>query len=252
MPLRSLLFNLIFYTLTPVWAVGLTPLLLFRSPVPLRRGIGLWTSVIFFLARAILGLRIERRGVDRLPRHTGYILAAKHQSNLDPIVTFALLPDMTALAKKELFAIPIIGALFRKLGIIRIDRQAGTAHQAMPDAARAVIDARRPLLVYPEGTRVPVGERRKLKSGAFHLQTASKLAVYPVATNSGLFWRKGLLGMRGGTVVFEIGEPVPAGLTKAAFMALLHERVVDRSDTLMRNTEGSASGPDRLDERGAA
>ena len=58
--------------------------------------------------------------------------------------------------------------------------------------------------------------------------------------------------MRGGTVVFEIGEPVPAGLTKAAFMALLQERVVDRSDALMRDAEGPASGPDRLDERGAA
>ena len=232
--MRSLLFDICFYGFTTLWAAGL----LFTIPLPgrepLRRGIVLYARIIFWLARVIAGMRIEIRGREHLPRGEAALIVAKHMSYLDPIVGFYLMPNMTALAKKELFSVPFIGTILRKLGIVRVDRQAGTAHQVMPDVVREIKTQRRPLIVYPEGTRARPGERLKLKSGAFYLQLDGRLPAIPMATNSGLHWPKGSMTRRPGTVIYEIGPPLPHLSDKAAFMAEVERRVIDRSEELMR------------------
>ncbi len=234
--LRTVAFNATFFPLTLLWAAGLV---LVTLPFPAERGlvpgILIWLRFVeAVLLRGIAGIRVEVRGLEHVPRDRAVILLAKHMSNLDPIVTFARLPRMTALAKKELFQIPFIGAIFRKLGIVRIDRQSGRAHEQMPQVLAAVKSARRPLVVYPEGTRVRPGERRKLKSGAFYLQLDGDIPVVPVATNSGLHWPKGLALLRPGTVIYEFGPPLPHVRDKERFLALTEEHVLSRSDALMR------------------
>lgn len=231
--IRSFSFNLFYYTFTLIWAT----LLLLTVPLPGRRaisrGIQLWAAVILGALHVLVGVRVEIRGAENLPRGKAFILVSKHMSDLDPIVTFHLLPDMTALAKKELFRIPIIGWLLKKLEIVRIDRQSGAAHQEMPRVVAHIHEHGRPLVVYPEGTRARVGEKRKLKSGAYYLQLDGRLPAIPVATNSGLHWPKGTFSRRPGTVVYEIGSPLPHETDKAAFMALLEEKVIARSDELL-------------------
>ncbi len=234
--LRTVAFNATFFPLTLLWAGGLV---LITLPFPAERGlipgIVIWLRFVeAVLLRGIAGIRVEVRGLAHVPTDRAVILLAKHMSNLDPIVTFVRLPRMTALAKKELFQIPFIGAIFRKLGIVRIDRQSGRAHEQMPQVLAAVKSARRPLVVYPEGTRVRPGERRKLKSGAFYLQLDGDIPVVPVATNSGLHWPKGLALIRPGTVIYEFGPPLPHVREKERFLALTEEHVLTRSDALMR------------------
>ncbi|MFQ5347599.1 MAG: lysophospholipid acyltransferase family protein [Rhodothalassiaceae bacterium] len=232
--MRSLLFNIGFYGFTTLWATGLLLTLPFPGRGLLQRGIVLYARIVFVLARVIAGIRIEIRGREHVPEHRAALVIAKHMSDLDPIVAFYLMPDMTALAKKELFAIPVIGAILRKLGIVRVDRQAGTAHQVMPDVVREIRAQGRPLIVYPEGTRSRPGQRLKLKSGAFYLQLEGDLPAIPMATNSGLHWPKGASVRRPGTVIYEFGPPLPHLSNKAAFMAEVERRVIARSDELMR------------------
>ncbi len=234
---RTALFNLTFYPLTLLWAAGLV---LLTWPLPAERGmmpgVALWLKIVrLTLLRHLAGIRVEIRGLENVPRDRAVILAARHMSNLDPIVTFELFPNMTALAKKELFRVPFLGGVLRKLGIVRIDRQSGRAHEEMPRVVADVVAARRPLVVYPEGTRSRVGERRRLKSGAFYLQLEGNLPVIPVATNSGLHWPKGLALLRPGTVVYEFGPPLPHTDDKATFMAALERAMMDRSEELIRD-----------------
>ncbi len=234
--LRTVAFNATFFPLTLLWAAGLVILTL---PFPAERGlvpgIVIWLRFVeAVLLRWIAGIRVEVRGLEHVPQERASILLAKHMSNLDPIITFVRVPRMTALAKKELFRIPFIGAIFRKLGIVRIDRQSGRAHEQMPQVLAAVKAARRPLVVYPEGTRVRPGERRKLKSGAYYLQLDGDIPVVPVATNSGLHWPKGRALVRPGTVIYEFGPPLPHVRDKEGFLALTEEQVLARSDALMR------------------
>lgn len=231
--IRSLAFNLFYYIFTLIWAT----LLLLTIPLPGRtamsRGIRLWSRIIIAALRLIAGIRVEVRGSEHLEQGKALILVSKHMSDLDPIVVYGLLPDMTALAKKELFLIPAIGQLLWKLDITRIDRQAGTAHQEMPRVVAHIHEQGRPLVVYPEGTRTRPGERRKLKSGAFYLQQDGRLKAIPVATNSGLHWPKGATARRPGTVIYEFGAPLPHETDKASFMRHLEEQVIGRSQQLL-------------------
>lgn len=230
--LRSLAFNIAFYLFTLVWALGLL-LLLWSPRRTVQRLISLYARIVIVLARWIAGIRLEIRGAENLPRDRAYLIVAKHMSYLDPFVSFALQPNMTALAKKELFAIPIIGWILRKIGIIRIDRQAGKAHQGMPQVLAAIHAAGRPLIVYPEGTRTRPGERRTLKSGIYHLAQDGALPVIPVSTNSGLHWPKGMARCRPGAVIYEIGAPLEACQDKTAFMQQVERRIIECSDRLM-------------------
>ena len=232
---RSIIFNILFFIFAVVSFAVLTVTTLFPSDAPLRTCVKNWSKTSLFMARWIMGIKVEFRNLDKLPKKGAIIVAAKHQSNIDPLLIFLARNDVTAFAKKELFDLPFMGMLLKKMHIISVDRGKGTAHKSMDVVKDQVISLQRPLLVYPEGTRVPVGQRRKLKSGAYFAQESYDLPVYTVATNSGCFWSRGFWH-KAGTVVFEIGGPIDDNLSKTDFMAALYEKVVVRSDILMRDS----------------
>ncbi len=232
--IRSLFFNLVFYPFTLVFCgLIVAPLCFARTDGPVRRGIYWYCNGSLWVARICSGIRYEHRFNERLPREGALIIAAAHQSNMDPMLTYILRSDVTALAKKELFKVPFIGTILKKARIIKIDRQAKTAHRAMRDVADHVQESGRPLIIYPQATRVAIGSRKALKSGAYYLYRDAGLAVYPIATNSGLFWTRGFWH-RAGTAIFQVGDPFPAGLSKEEFMNRLHHEVVVKSNDLVR------------------
>jgi len=230
---RSLLFNVLFYSYGILF-LGLValPFCYIGSEKTVRRMVDVFCRGARGMARWVMGIRYEYRGLEHIPMDTGFILAAAHQSNLDPIMTFPIRDGVTALAKKELFKTPIVGQILRAMGIIRIDRQSKKAHTAMEGVGRQVKANKNLLIIYPQGTRVPVGETKRLKSGAYHVHVDTGLPVIPVATNTGLFWTKGFFH-RSGQAVYEIHPPMEAGLTKEAFMKNLEGIIVDRSHELM-------------------
>ena len=243
--IRSFVFNVLFYTLTTMAALLVAITAFMPGARLMRPAILMWIDLVFWLLKVIVGLRIRIIGQEHLPLNRGFILCAKHQSNIDPLIAFKICPHMTAMAKKELFAVPVLGLILRKLGIIGIDRQAGTAHKDTAHIAVSVFKAHRPLLVYPEGTRVKLHDNRPLKKGVFHLQTDVDLPVVTMATNSGLFWMKGSFRKNPGMLEVEISPPMDKGLQKAEFMQDIHNRIIQRSDELMhRARETDPTLPD--------
>ncbi|MEX0299073.1 MAG: lysophospholipid acyltransferase family protein [Kordiimonas sp.] len=198
----------------------------------MRAGVNFYCASCIWLARWVMGIKLEHRGLEHCPKEGGFILAAAHQSNMDPMIAYCVRSDVSALAKKELFSTPFVGPILKKMQIVRIDRQAKDAHKGMSNVAKHIVEMDRPLIVYPQATRVLIGQTKKLKSGAYFVHQDTKLPVVPVATNTGLFWSKGFWH-RSGTAVFEFGEPLPADLSKDAFMKQLKAHVVDRSDELV-------------------
>jgi 1-acyl-sn-glycerol-3-phosphate acyltransferase len=203
-----------------------------KTEKPTRKAIHIYCQTSLFLARYVMGIKYEYRGAEKLPKEGALVLAAAHQSYMDPILTYILRQDVTALAKKELFQIPMLGPLLKRIGVIRIDRKSGKAHMGMTDVAHRVKAEGRPIIVYPQATRVPIGERKKLKPGAFFIQKESDLEVYPVATNTGVFWTKGFWH-RSGHVIFQVQDPIAPGLEKNTFMDAMEELVVKNSDKLI-------------------
>ncbi len=232
--IRSLFFNIFFYPFTLLFCgIVVAPLCFAKTDGPVRWGIYWYCRGSLWIARVCSGIRYEHRYAERLPKDGALIIAAAHQSNMDPMLTYLLRGDVTALAKKELFKLPFIGPILTKAKIIKVDRQSKTAHRSMQAVAEHVEESGRPLIVYPQATRVAIGKSKPLKSGAYYLYKDAGLKVYPVATNTGLFWTRGFWH-RAGTAIFQIGEPFPSDMSKEEFMARLHQEVVVESNALVR------------------
>ncbi|WP_417316666.1 lysophospholipid acyltransferase family protein [Emcibacter sp.] len=234
--LRSILFNTFFWVGTPLLILFiLVPLMLCRTDRPIRRVILWWGGVVFWMLEHLVNIKIEIRGQENIPKDKGFILCAKHMSNIDAFIAFSQAPTLTALGKKELFMVPGLGHVLKKLGVISIDRQSGTAHKVTPQVAKIIHDGKLPLLVYPEGTRTLIGERRRLKSGAFHIQEGRDIPVITLASNSGQHWMKRNFRKIPGTIVAEFHPPLPRGLDKISFMQQMTREIVQRSEELMHH-----------------
>lgn len=231
---RSIFFNLSFYVFTLVYAtVFMLPFVLFKTDKQLRKSIYIYCWGSLFLARWVMGIKQTFRGHEKLPAEGSYILAAAHQSYMDPMMAYIIRQDVTALAKKELFSTPVIGSLLKKCRIIRIDRESGKAHNMMEGVVDQANKLGRPIIIYPQATRVKPGRYVALKSGAYFLQKSGDLPVYTVATTTGAFWTKGFWH-RSGHAIFDVIRLVPAGLSKADFMDILEKDIVEKSDTLFK------------------
>jgi len=230
--LRSLLFAVWFYLISTPWAVLLTLAL----PLPrkvMMEAVRLWARVMLFGLRVLAGVKVEVRGLERLPEGAS-LVAAKPQCALDFIGPFAIMPDACFVLKKELLSIPFFGWNAQKARMIPIDRGGGAATlKAMVRAARERLAEPRQLVIFPEGTRKAPGDAPDYKPGVAALYRELGLPCTPMATNSGVHWpARGFL-RRPGVVVFEVLEPIPPGLPRAEFMRELEARIETASTALV-------------------
>ncbi len=231
-PVRSIVFNIAFYLCSVLYFLLVIVTVLMPSHKPVRMAVRYYCKLSLFLARWIMGIRFEWRGTEMLPPEgTPIILAAAHQSYVDPMLAYACREDVTALAKKELFATPFVGALISKMGVIKVDRQKGGATESMDQVAKTLNREGRMIIIYPQATRVRPGGRRRLKSGAYVLAKEGGFPAFTVASNSGALWSRGFWH-HSGTCVFEICRKIPKGLDKDSFMRIVEDDVVERSDAL--------------------
>ena len=230
---RSILYGLWYYGLTVLFAILFIPLLALPRSV-LRDGIRLWARLLIWGLRVIGGVRLEVRGLEHLPQGVPVLLAAKHQSMFDIIPAFAYMPDALFVMKKELMRIPVFGWHNRKHGTIVVDRQ-GQAHamRKMIADARDRFTEPRQLLIFPEGTRRPPGAPPDYKPGVAGLYRDLDVPCVPVATNTGAHISSSGIAKSPGTVVYEVLEPIPAGLKRADFMRLLQDRIETASSALL-------------------
>lgn len=221
---RSLVYNVLFYVNLIVLMIAALPT--FFMP---RRAIlfmaKIWARSSVWLLWAICGTRVEWRGLDKLP-HGGYLVAAKHQSVWE---TFALLPlfeEPTFILKRELQWIPLFGWFTIKGRMIAVDRSAGSqALTAMNARAHAELAHGRQIVIFPEGTRRPVGAEPKYKYGVAYLYEAGGVPCVPIALNSGLFWPRRTFLRYPGTVIVEVLDPIAPGLPRDEFFERLRDTI---------------------------
>lgn len=218
---RSILFAILFYGWTTLCVLAALPAMLVgeRPFTAVVRG---WTIGYGRMTRAVLGIRLAVEG--RLPEGPA-IVAAKHEAMYETLMLVALLGDPVPVLKQELAAIPLFGLAVRRWGSIPVDRAGSAAAlRRMLAAARATIAKGRTILIFPEGTRVGVGEAPPLRPGFAGLYRAAGLPVVPVAVDSGRSWPKGLV-KRPGTITFRFCDPVPPGLPRREVEAAVHAAI---------------------------
>ena len=219
--LRSSLYALAFYPATFLFVLAGIIATLFGNRAT-RDLVQAWARFSYWLARTLLGIRSEVKG--RVP-DGAVLIAVKHQSMYETLEMVRIADAPTVVMKRELTQIPLFGWLTRRYGVIAVDRSAGPAAlRAMMAAGRKAMAEGRPIAIYPEGTRVPVGETPPLQSGFAGLYRALGLPVVPVAVDSGRLWPKRLLKTPG-TIHFLIGETIPPGLARAEIEARVHAAI---------------------------
>ena len=219
---RSILFTIIFYlgSVPVVIAAGLGALFGQEAVIAGSRR---WAQYHYFCVRWLLGIRVEVEG--RFP--TGAcIIAMKHESMLEAVEILRLIDRPATVFKAELIRIPVWGWVARRHGVIPISREAGSAAlRMMLKAAREAAAADRPIVIFPEGTRVMPGERPALRPGIAGLYKTLSLPVYPVALNTGRLWPRGGFSKHAGVVTMRVGEPIPAGLSREEIEVRIHAAI---------------------------
>ncbi|HEU4320731.1 MAG TPA: lysophospholipid acyltransferase family protein [Acidimicrobiia bacterium] len=129
------------------------------------------------------GTHLTIEGSENVDPGQSYVVVANHLSTLDIMVCFLAVPlPIRYLAKKELFRIPLLAQAMRAIGIVEVDRQARTAiHNSVNRQARELIEHKRSLIIYPEGTRPRDGVMKPFKKGAFTMAIASQLPILPLS-----------------------------------------------------------------------
>ena len=218
---RSLVFALLFYPGTLVYVLGV---ILF-SPVgdrPVQAIVHGWSNFHHWLATRVLGIRMEVEG--RVP-DGAYLVAFKHEAMVETIEALRLAQTPVVVMKRELTRIPLFGWVTLRYGVIGVDREAGSkALRTMLAEGKRAIEQQRPVIIFPEGTRVPHGQRAELRPGFAGLYRALGLPVVPVAHDSGRLWGRGLV-KKPGTIRFKVGEVIPAGLKREDVEARIREAI---------------------------
>lgn len=234
--LRIAFFNIVFYLVTFVWAMYIAGACLFASGDSIRAKIARWCRWTQWWVRVALGGKIEVRGRENLPDGP-FIIAPKHQSELDVAVIFGLHSDCGAVVMKELGDLPFLGKLIKKLDLITVSVEGGPQGltDMIKEGAAKVAGQGRPILIYPEGELMALGARERYKSGVYHMHVASGLPVIPVAQSLGAIWPKREWGKKPGhTGAVEYLPAMPKGLEKDEFLAELEERIENGTMALIR------------------
>ncbi|MGM0421836.1 MAG: lysophospholipid acyltransferase family protein [Pseudomonadota bacterium] len=237
--LRTLTFNLVFFGASLFWSLALLWVLVLPRPLINKIIKNTYFRTVNWAERYILGLNCRVEGLENLPQSGGYVLAAKHQSAFETL-KFPFLFDQTAIVlKRELTWIPLWGWYPRRMGMIPIDRgSARVALKSITDGAQRVVDSeQRPLIIFPQGTRVAPGDKKPYKTGIAHVYKAVNAPVVPVALNSGLYWGKNSFWKKPGTVTLKFLPPIPPGLEVHDFMLRLEDTLETESDALAKNPD---------------
>jgi 1-acyl-sn-glycerol-3-phosphate acyltransferase len=227
---RSALFMGFFLLVTAVMAIVFLPLLAAprRATVWMARG---WARATLWGLKSLAGL--DWRQIGNAPQG-GVLVASKHMSMWDTLALYVALEDPAIVLKRELLHIPFYGWYLWKTAAISINRGAGAdALRRMVHASEKVLREGRPILIFPEGTRKKPGAAPDYKPGVAGLYSQLEVPCVPVALNSGTYWRG--FWKYPGTITLEFLPPIPPGLKRRDFMAILEERIETSTNRLLES-----------------
>jgi 1-acyl-sn-glycerol-3-phosphate acyltransferase len=167
-----------------------------------------WARMVFWLLDKLCGLKFTVHGRERIPAGN-HIVMSNHTSAWETIAQFLIFPPQVWVLKRELLWIPLIGWGLKLLRPISINRGAG--HRAVNqviDQGKERLAAGLWIIIFPEGTRVVAGEKRKYGVSGALLATSTGKMVVPLSHNASDFWvRRGIV-KKAGTIQVVIGEPI--------------------------------------------
>jgi 1-acyl-sn-glycerol-3-phosphate acyltransferase len=228
--IRSLIFNIFLYSGIILVLILAIPTLFLPAKFALYCGKFLAYYIILIL-KIFLNTKVIFHGLENLKKIDKFFVASAHQSMFETFVFQAPLNYPIFIVKKELLKIPLFGWYLRKIGSIEIVRQTTTKDNLnfFDRIKQAAHENNRPLVIFPQGTRVKFNEIVPFKKGAGRIYDALDLHCVPVALNSGKMWPKNSFFKFPGDIHISFLEPIKPGIEKNTFIKILEEKIYSES-----------------------
>ena len=229
--IKSLVFNIFLYIgIILVFIVAL-PTLILPAKYTLYCGKFLAYYIVLML-RLILNTKVIFHGLENLKKVDKFFIASAHQSMFETFVLQAPLDFPVFILKKELLRIPLFGWYLKKIGSIEIIRGTTTKENLnfFDKIKNTIKKNNRPLLIFPQGTRVKFDDRSPFKKGVSRIYDSLEMPCIPVALNSGKIWPKNSFIKFPGDIHVSFLEPIKPGLEKTVFLKILEEKIYSETE----------------------
>ncbi len=231
--IKNSIFSIFFFTGIIIISLFFLPAFFLPQKVVLFGGklMGHWTS---FCLKFFLSTKIIIKGTENIISNEKFFIAASHQSMFETFYLQTIFNSPVFILKKELLLIPIFGWYLKKIGSISIKRNKITKDNLgfFDDISKIVTNSKRPLIIFPQGTRVLPDERPPFKKGASRIYEKLKITCQPVAINSGYVWPKKGLKNSHRTITISILKPISAEFSKEEFIKILEKDIYSELDLL--------------------
>jgi len=231
--LRSLLFNVFLYTgIVFVFLIAI-PSLFLPSKVTLLFG-KLLGHYVVLVVRILLNTKVEFKGVENIPKNEKYFVASAHQSMFETFALQSVLDYPVFILKKELLKIPLFGLYLKKIKSIEITRDTTTKDNLnfFDRVASIIKNQNRPLLIFPQGTRVKINDKPPFKKGVGRIYESLNISCVPIALNSGKVWPKKGVIKYPGRIVVSFLEPIKPGLKRDEFIKNLETKIYNEIENI--------------------
>ena len=231
--LRNLLFSIIFFSGIIFISILFLPTLILPKNIVLIGGklMGYWAS---FCLRLILSVKIKILGKENIIINKKFFIAASHQSMFETFYLQTIFNSPLFILKKELILIPIFGWYLKKIGSITIKRNKVTKENLgfFDDIKKAIHNTERPLIIFPQGTRVKPDERPPFKKGVARVYEELKISCQPIAINSGYVWPKKGPKIPNKEIIISILPSIDYQMEKSDFVNNLEKKIYAELDRI--------------------
>jgi len=231
--IRNVIFSIFFFSGIIIISLVFLPAFFLPQKIVLIGGklMGYWTS---FCLKIFLSTKIIIKGKENIINNEKFFIASSHQSMFETFYLQTIFNSPIFILKKELLLIPIFGWYLKKIGSISIKRNKITKDNLgfFEDISKMINNSKRPLVIFPQGTRVLPDERTPFKKGASRIYEELKITCQPVAINSGFVWPKKGSKNSHRTITVSILKPISSGLTKEEFIKNLENNIYKELDLL--------------------
>ena len=231
--IRNFLFSIFFFSGIILISIIFLPALILPQKFTLFGGklMGYWAAVCL---KIFLSTKIIVKGKENLIKNEKFFIASSHQSMFETFFLQTIFNSPVFILKKELLMIPLFGWYLRKIGSISIKRNKVSKENLgfFDDILKLTNSSNRPLIIFPQGTRLLPQDRMPFKKGVSKIYDKLKVSCQPIAINSGYVWPKKGSKNSNKTITISILKPIPAGLSKENFIQVLEKNIYSELDLL--------------------
>ena len=230
---KNFIFSFFFFFGIIIISLIFLPTLLLPNKIVLFGGkvMGYWAG---FCLKLFLSTKIYIKGNENIISDKKFFIASSHQSMFETFYLQTIFNSPIFILKKELLQIPIFGWYLKKIGSISIKRNKISKDNLsfFDDVSKIVSTSNRPIVIFPQGTRVLPTERPEFKKGVSRIYKELNIPCQPIAINSGYVWPKNGSKSSNKTITVSILEPISAGLDKEQFLKILENSIYSELDII--------------------